>query len=270
MTGLARLPAPSGGEVGYRVYGSQGEWIALVHGWCGSAGHWDEIGPMLARDHRVLVMSHPGFGGMAPPPASGQTIRAMGAAVAHILDHLDISGITLIGHSMGGPISTEVAIAAPQRVKAVIGLDTLSDRDYYGRVPDAEIEKRHSDFLTDYPKRMREMVDIIVHPSTDEPMRVAITEGMLAAAPANFALDVKDDLFLWDAEERWPLISCPGMLLNSPYVARLAHSVAMPCFAKTPVETYDSGHFPMIEAPQMIVDKIMLCLDHLSREGGTS
>ncbi|CDN51390.1 alpha/beta fold hydrolase [Neorhizobium galegae] len=263
MNNLHLLDAPFGGQVGYRTLGTAGDWLVLIHGWCGSAGHWDIIGPELARDFRVLVLSHPGFGGTAPPPASGQTITAMGAAVALVLGHLDISGAILVGHSMGGPISTETAITAPQRVAAVIGLDTLSDRDYYGRVPDEEIRRRHEEFQMDYPARMRAMVDMIVHPTTAEAVRAQINDGMLAAAPGDFALDIKDDLFAWNAEDRWPLVTCPKMLLNSPYVARLAHPDPMPCFAATPIATYDSGHFPMVEAPSMIVDKIRSCIASL-------
>jgi pimeloyl-ACP methyl ester carboxylesterase len=261
---LTKLDAPFGGQIGYRVKGTAGSWLVLVHGWCGSAGHWDIIAPQLACDHRVLVVSHPGFGGMAEPPSSGQTIAAMGAAVAHVLAHLDISGAVLIGHSMGGPISTETAITAPERVAGVLGLDTLSDRDYYGRVPDEEIRRRHDDFAVDYPGVMRRMVDDIVHPTTSEAMRARLTGGMLAASLPDFALDIKDDLFLWDAQERWPLVTCPGMLLNSPHVARLAHPQPMPCFAATPIVTYDSGHFPMIEAPAMIVEKLLTCVAMLA------
>jgi hypothetical protein len=95
-------------------------------------------------------------------------------------------------------------------------------------------------------------------------MRASLTQGMIAAARPVFALDVKDDLFLWDAEERWPLVTCRKMLLNSPHVARLAHPDPMPCFAKTPIETYDSGHFPMIEAPALIVEKLRTCVSRLN------
>lgn len=264
---LALLDAPHGGQIGYRIEGKAGQWLVLVHGWCGSADHWNIIAPQLARDHRVLIVSHPGFGGMTEPPKSGQTLFAMGAAVAHVLDRLDINNAILIGHSMGGPIATEVAIAAPGRIAGVLGLDTLSDRDYYGRVPDAEIRRRHDDFAMDYAGIMRLMVDNIVHPTTTDKIRTALTEGMISAARPDFALDVKDDLFLWNAEDRWPLVTCAKMLLNSPHVARLAHPEPMPCFAGTPIETYDSGHFPMIEAPALIVEKLRACVAQLNLAG---
>lgn len=260
---LATLDAPMGGQIGYRIFGTQGSWLVLIHGWCGSAEHWNDIAPDLARDHRVLAVSHPGFGGMAPPPPSGQTVEAMGAAVAGLLTQLDITGAILIGHSMGGPIMTEVQIAAPSRIAGLLGLDTLTDRDYYGRLPDEEIHRRHADFKLDYAGRMRAMVDNIVHPSTGEAIRQSITDDMIAAAPADFALDIKDDLFAWDAEERWPLVKSPAIMLNSPWVARLAHPQPMPCFDDVEIVEYESGHFPMVEAPAMIVEKIRTCIAKL-------
>lgn len=188
----------------------------------------------------------------------------MGLAVAHVLSRLDIKDAILIGHSMGGPISTEIAIAVPERIAGVIGLDTLSDRGYYGRVPDGEIRRRHDEFAKDYTGIMRQMVNDIVHPTTGEELRVLLTQGMLAAARPDFALDVKDDLFLWNAEDRWPMVSSPKMLLNSPWVARLADPEPMPCFAATRIENYESGHFPMIEAPVMIVEKLKTCIAWLA------
>lgn len=263
MTRLTLLDAQFGGQIGYRTFGSRGDWLVLIHGWCGTADHWNLVAPDLSADFRILAVSHPGFGGMLPPPPSARTVKAMGAAVAQVLTHLNITQAILIGHSMGGPIATETALAVPARVKAIIGLDTLSDRGYYGRIPGEEIRRRRDDFAGNYAASMRMMVDAIVHPVTGEATRQSIADSMIAAAAPGFALDVKDDLFAWNAEERWPLINCPGMLLNSPHVARLAHPDPMPCFATTPIRTYDSGHFPMIEAPVMIVEKIRNCIAEL-------
>jgi pimeloyl-ACP methyl ester carboxylesterase len=264
MTELIALDAPAGGQIGYRTVGADGDWLVLIHGWCGSADHWDLVAPELSKAHRLLVVSHPGFGGMAAPAHKARTINAMGLAVVKVLAHLDIREATLIGHSMGGPIAVEAAIASPERVGGLLGLDTLSDRGYYGRVPNEEIARRRWHFASDYRANMRMMVDAIVDPTTNEDMRAQLTHGMLAAAPADVALDINEDLFAWNAEERWPLVGCPKMLLNSPHVARLADPQPMPCFAATEIATYGSGHFPMIEAPGMIVEKIENCLAHLA------
>lgn len=73
---LETLDAPMGGSIGYRALGSGG-WLVLVHGWCGTADIWNPIVPALVRDYRILAVTLPGFGGMAPPPEAGRTIRAM-------------------------------------------------------------------------------------------------------------------------------------------------------------------------------------------------
>lgn len=258
-----RRPAPDGGDIGYRVLGDSGRWLVLIHGWCGGAEHWALVAPNLARAARVLVVTLPGFGGMAAAPAAGRTIAALGAAVADLLVAVDVSDAVLIGHSMGGPVAVEAALAAPERVGALLGLDTLSDRGYYGRVPEAEIRRRRAEMAADYAGGMRAMVDRIVHPTTDAVLRARITAGLLASAAPDVALDVKDSLFAWDVAARWPLLTCRAMLLNSTHVAALADPDALPCLAATPIVPYDSGHFPMLESPSMIVEKIGHCIDGL-------
>jgi pimeloyl-ACP methyl ester carboxylesterase len=265
---LETLDAPRGGAIGYHTFGS-GSWLVLVHGWCGNADIWNPILPALAQNFRVLSVTLPGFGGMAAAPEGGRTIGAMGAAVSHMLAHLGIDDAVLVGHSMGGPVMTEAAIAAPDRVRALLGLDTMTDREYYGRVPDEEIARRHADFASDYTGRMRAMIDSITHPRTSALQRAAIVDGMVTAAPMDYALDVRDQLFAWDAEARWPLVRCPALMLNSTWVARLDHPRPMDCLAATKVVSYDCGHFPMVESPAMIVEKLKSCIDMLVYEPST-
>lgn len=234
-----------------------------MHGWCGSAAVWDEVVPALARRSRVLALSLPGFGGMAPPPPEAATMAGMAGAVAQVLDRVGATGVALVGHSMGGPVAAETAILVPGRVGAVLGLDTLGDRRFYARVPDGEIRRRHADFRADYPGRMRAMVDAIVHPAAGAALRNGITAAMLAAAPPDFALLVRDHLLGWDMDARWPLVRCPAMLLNSPLVIGLAEAEPTPCLAFVPVEVFESGHFAMLEHPGPLAGTVAACLQRL-------
>ncbi len=184
---MKTLPAPRGGEVAYRTFGTDGPWLILIHGWCGSAAHWDRIAPALSADRRILAMSHPGFGGTAAPPKAGRTIDAMAEAVIAVLDDAGARSALLLGHSMGGPIATEAAILLGPRAEGLIGLDTLSDRGYYGRQTAEEIARRRRLFEADFAGVMRRMVDDIARPSTPETLRAAIAEQM-SRVPAGFAL----------------------------------------------------------------------------------
>ncbi|HQR38400.1 MAG TPA: alpha/beta fold hydrolase [Blastocatellia bacterium] len=52
----------------------------------------------------MLLVDLPGFGHSAPPPGFGFSMREQAAVLAHVVDRLDLSDVTLVGHSMGGTI----------------------------------------------------------------------------------------------------------------------------------------------------------------------
>ena len=68
-----------------------------------------------ADDVRVLVPIHPGFGG-TPRPESLHTIRGLAALYVALLDQLDLHDVTVIGNSIGGWITAEIALLKSPRV----------------------------------------------------------------------------------------------------------------------------------------------------------
>jgi len=97
----------------------QGPPILLVHGLSGSWRNWLENIPYLARRHRVVALDLPGFGASRMPeyPIS---IKSYGNFLVKFADGLGLGdGTALIGHSMGGFISTEATILAPERFSSL-------------------------------------------------------------------------------------------------------------------------------------------------------
>jgi pimeloyl-ACP methyl ester carboxylesterase len=54
-----------------------------------------------AHDVRVIVPTHPGFGGTPRPEALG-SISGLAALYNTLLDRLDLADVTVIGNSIGG------------------------------------------------------------------------------------------------------------------------------------------------------------------------
>lgn len=98
-------------------YVDQGEGppILLVHGLGGSWRNWLENIPSLADSHRVVALDLPGFG-LSPMPSEPVSMPAYGDLVLRFADAVDLGPDTcLVGHSMGGFISTEAATSDPGR-----------------------------------------------------------------------------------------------------------------------------------------------------------
>jgi pimeloyl-ACP methyl ester carboxylesterase len=95
----------------------------LLHGGAGPQSV-DGFADLLASQEpaRVLVPTHPGFGG-TPRPEGLDSIRDLGRLYASLLDELGLTGVTVIGNSIGGWIAAEVALLASPRVSGVVLVD---------------------------------------------------------------------------------------------------------------------------------------------------
>jgi non-heme chloroperoxidase len=84
----------------YEDHGS-GAPVVLIHGYPLSCRAWDKQLPVLLEaGHRVITYDRRGFG-RSSQPATGYDYDTFAADLAALMDELDLSDATLIGHSMG-------------------------------------------------------------------------------------------------------------------------------------------------------------------------
>lgn len=115
----ATLPACSG-VVAYRRAGA-GTRVLYLH----DAGADTLASPAfddLARDHDVVVLDLPGYGGSTPPGALDSPAR-IAQILTECLDGLDWPDAVVAGTSLGGWFAMELAIACPGRVAGLVLVD---------------------------------------------------------------------------------------------------------------------------------------------------
>src|SRR5690349_2363440 len=103
-------------------YGA-GRPILLLHGG-GGPQTVEPFGARLAESLgvRVVVPTHPGFGG-TPRPDDLTTIAGLARQYVDLLDDLDLTGVTIVGNSIGGWIGAELALLGSPRVSALVVVD---------------------------------------------------------------------------------------------------------------------------------------------------
>ncbi len=106
------------GIVHYEVYG-RGRPVLLLHGWLGSWGLWQETMAYLGRYYRTYALDFWGFG-ESGKKRDTYAVQDFVSLVGQFMDRLGISQAPLVGHSMGGTVSLEVAIQYPERVSKVV------------------------------------------------------------------------------------------------------------------------------------------------------
>ncbi len=99
--------------------GTAGPAVLFVHGLAGNSTHWVHVAPRLTDTHRVLTIDLFGHG-ESSKNAHGYSVNMFVEQIVSLLDALNIDGVTVIGHSMGGMVATALSLLAPERVEGAV------------------------------------------------------------------------------------------------------------------------------------------------------
>jgi len=108
-----------GRRVRYVEIGEGEPGFVCVHGLGGCWAHWTETLPMLAEHGRAIALDLPGFGG-SRLPQDPITLDLFADTAAELAQSAGLERVTLIGHSMGGPIALRFAARHPQLTHSLI------------------------------------------------------------------------------------------------------------------------------------------------------
>lgn len=106
------------GRLRYARRGEGAETIVLVHGFGGDLDNWLFNIDALADKATVYALDLPGHGQSAKAMPEGG-VEGLARALLGFMDALSIERAHLVGHSMGGAVSTLAASAAPGRVRSL-------------------------------------------------------------------------------------------------------------------------------------------------------
>ena len=99
----------------------------LLHGFASNTYTWHEVVDTLAQQGTVIVYDRIGFGLSARPLAwegvNPYTRDAQVAQAIGLLDALAVDKAILVGNSAGGTVATEITLAHPERVTALVLVD---------------------------------------------------------------------------------------------------------------------------------------------------
>ncbi|MDP9036188.1 MAG: alpha/beta hydrolase [Myxococcota bacterium] len=201
-------------RMAYRDVGREGPGqkpvILLLHGKNFSGLYWEPtIRELVARGFRVIAPDQIGFG-MSSKPAIQYSFHLLATLTARLLDHLGISKVSVIGHSMGGMLAVRFALMTPERVARLILEDPIGLEDYR---------------------------TLVRYTSVDEQFReeVAATRASIQAYQKNYYVTWRpeyelyvDDQAQWLGTGEWPRVAVAGaltydMIYTQPVLYELGH-----------------------------------------------
>lgn len=121
------MDLPDGLKVHYRDQGNpNGPVIIMVHGFSASLHAWEPWVAELGGDYRIITLDLPGHGLTEAPATYASSL----ARYAEVVDTVALNlGVTtpyvVVGNSMGGGVAWTLALARPDRVRALVLVDAV-------------------------------------------------------------------------------------------------------------------------------------------------
>lgn len=115
----------------------QGPPLVLLHGYGASSATWIHWAPALAKDHEVHLVDLRGFGAAPKPRDAGYAPADLADDVLRMFQARDLTGATLVGHSLGGGVALLVALGLLDRgeLGRVRRLVTVAGTAYRQHIP---------------------------------------------------------------------------------------------------------------------------------------
>jgi 3-oxoadipate enol-lactonase len=251
----------------------EGPAVALLHEGICDSRMWDRQWETFTRSHRVLRFDFRGFG--ESPLEPGRYASARDAI--ELLDRHEFDRFALVGVSLGGRVALEVALAAPERVSALVLVGSgLPGHDWSDEMKAAwdEEEKaaRAGDLdaavesvlctWVDGPRRKPSDVDPDVRARVAEMQRRAIDLQL------PFEESAEEELLVEDVADRLGEIEAPTLVLvgeeDVPDIRAIAERLARE-IPNARFETIaNTAHVPSMERPAEFDRLVLGFLDEVA------
>lgn len=103
----------------YEVLGEHGPWLVMVHGLGYGRLGWGPMADMLAAHRRLVLIDNRGIGESDRPPGP-YTADDMAGDVLAVMDDLGLQTADIVGASLGGMVTLQLAASYPGRVSRMV------------------------------------------------------------------------------------------------------------------------------------------------------
>jgi pimeloyl-ACP methyl ester carboxylesterase len=252
MTTSRAIPLPGAGTIELQfTERGDGDAYLVLHGGAGPLSVVGFAELLAARlQARVIAPTHPGFAGTVRPDRL-RTPEQLARLYLALLDDLDLSGVTVVGNSLGGWIAAEMAVAGSLRLKAVILVDAVGIEvpshpvaDFFSLTLDQVAEFSYYE-----PDKFR------IDPAKMPPAQLAAMPGNRAAL-AVYGGEMIDPTL----RDRLKVVSLPVLVLwgesdrivDPEYGRAFAEAIPGARFELLK----ETGHVPQVETPELLASRI--------------
>lgn len=241
--------------------------IVLAHGFGCDSTMWDAQLPALCAQFRVIVLDHVGAGDSdvtAYSPHRYQTLRSYAMDLIEVLQALDVTGSTYVGHSMSGMIGILAQIETPQLFQKMIFIGAspryLNDPYYIGGFERTDVDALYEAMRSNFYAWASGFAPIAMQ-NADRPALTEQFAKTLTAMRPDVALGIARVIFESDHRQDLAKIGVPTLVLQGRNDVAVPMQVGEFIARNIPgakLEMLDAtGHFPPISAPSEVTRAIL-------------
>jgi pimeloyl-ACP methyl ester carboxylesterase len=271
-------------KIFYREAGSaNAPTLLLLHGFPSSSRMWEPLLPLLADKYHLIAPDYPGFGHSSAPSPSGfeYTFDNLARVMIELTTRLGITNYVLFMQDYGGPVGFRMALAHPERVRAIIvqnavaheqGLSPLWEaRRKYWADPTHELENLKANFTSFEATRQRHIgssphLDRYDPDTWTDEYAFLIRPGQ-ADIQTTLFLDYRTNVVSYPLWQDWLRKVRPSTLVvwgkydpSFTVAGATAYAGDVP---KAEVHILEAGHFALDEATDQIASLVRDFLERL-------
>jgi len=256
------VAAADGVPIHYSVAGKGEPALVFIHCWTCNRTFWDNQVAEFSKTNRVVAIDLPGHG------ESGQgrktwSVESYGDDVKTVVTKLGLKKVVLVGSSMGGPIALEAARHMPDRVVAIVPVDTLQNVE--AKVPPDQLEAVFKQMEADYKNATTSLLNqFFFSPTTPAAVKERVINAILAVRPET-AIPILKGVFSYDPTAAMREIKVPIRAINADRVPTdlPVNRKYAPQFDVVIIK--GTGHYPMLEDPARFNQMLAEILRNLPR-----
>ena len=261
---VGRLKTGDGVSIAYETRGRGGTALVFIHCWCCDRTFWRNQLDEFSQEYRIVAVDLAGHGESGKNRETW-TVAGLAADVSAVINKLGLKRVILIGHSMGGPVSLEVARLQPDRVIGIVAVDTLHDAEQeYTREMIEQIAAR---FNADFAGTMDQLVPTMFPPESNKEVQDFVLTKAKASDP-RAATGLISDIANIDLKVGFTAARVPIRAINAvphpPYGQKTAVEANKKYADFDAVFLDGVGHYLQLEKPDEfneLLREILLQLD---------
>jgi sigma-B regulation protein RsbQ len=257
------VTAADGVPIHYSVQGKGEPALVFIHCWACNRNFWDNQVTEFSKTYRTVTIDLPGHG------ESGQgrktwSVESYGDDVKAVVTKLDLKRVVLVGSSMGGSIALEATKRMPDRVVAIVPVDTLHNDDT--KIPPEQLDAVFKQLQADYKTAVTGFLNqIFFSPTTPAAVKDRVTNEAVSRQP-DVALPILKAIFSYDSAAGLRAVKVPIRAINAdrvPTDVEVNRKYA-PQFDAVIIK--GTGHYPMMEDPARFNQMLSEILRSLPRK----